>query len=268
MRRGSRHLAGAGIAAAAILALVGVAVPAGSSATKPKPYWLKLKVTKGGFVRYGKSRVRCHAATACVFAIQVGTRKSVRLQAIPSAGWKFTGWSGCKSATGSCKLSLPHKGTVGVTFIRPGARANPIPLHRAWKVGLGWTIQVMSVTPDARGLVIDNASGAPHQAASGAQLLMLDVAATYSGGGDPSLAFANNWYVKGGGYLLYLDGSDCGPSVDVSLPAPDLQTKIKNNQAVRTGQTVTGNVCFEVPSDVASALLLNATYGDAWFALR
>jgi hypothetical protein len=97
---------------------------------------------------------------------------------------------------------------------------------------------------------------------------MLDVAATYNGGGDPSLRFGNNWYVESEGFLMYLDGSDCGPSVDVSLPAPDLQTMIKNKQTVRSGQTVTGNVCFELPSDVASALLFNAAYGDTWFALR
>src|SRR6202035_3208624 len=93
-----------------VAALVSVAVPAGSSATKHKrPYSIKLTIKGQGEVEVGRTHlVRCIAAAATAVichegAIKVGTGKPLSLRAVAASGWKFGSWKGCHSTTNSCK---------------------------------------------------------------------------------------------------------------------------------------------------------------------
>jgi hypothetical protein len=87
---------------------------------------------------------------------------------------------------------------------------------------------------------------------------------------------AQNWFAEGssGFKYEYFDDTYCGAPADVSLPAPNLQPMIVNNQSVPSGESVEGHICFQVATNDASTLLLNtaphrhAGLYDLWFALR
>ena len=58
----------------------------------------------------------------------------------------------------------------------------------------------------------------------------------------------------------------------MTLPTPDLQPMILANDSVTSGQSVEGNVCFQVAANDASTLLLHPARTehdgafDVWFA--
>ena len=65
---------------------------------------------------------------------------------------------------------------------------------------------------------------------------------------------AQNWFTEGPHNVkyFYFGGSQCG--TQVTLPAPDLQPMILANDSVTSGQSVEGNICFEVAANDASTL--------------
>jgi len=72
----------------------------------------------------------------------------------------------------------------------------------------------------------------------------------------------------------YAFGNSCGPG-ESKLPSPDLQPTAENNEPVFSGQTVSGNICFQVASNDAASLLFYVKPPSAtpnakpiWFALR
>ena len=146
-------------------------------------------------------------------------------------------------------------------------RLNPYPLGTAATLQGGWQLKVNSALINADSeveAVIDPDSGLPANPAppAGAQYTLVNVSMTYQGGGSYSLP----------GYLLGVQAEgagNAGYNVDGCQPPPlDLDSDFT---PVFSGQTVTGNLCFEIASNDAASLLLQGrgTAGlPAWFALH
>lgn len=256
------------LATAAVLALVGVAVPASISATRPKRHKVRLAITGKGVVRVGrKRRAHCAGTTApCYVTVKVGTSKRVRLRAMPASAWKFTAWRGCKSTTRSCTLRLPHRGRVRVTFVPPGNRLNPYAFGKTGPVGNGWDVKINSTVPNANSIieaVVDQyGSPANQPPPAGAQDYMVNVTLTYTGGGS-SNAFDNvlDGLRAQGAHKADYAYYSCG-----TPPTPNFESVSGD---LFSGQSLTGNVCFQVAvNDVSSLMVHQFGVSDVWFALK
>jgi len=221
-----------------------------------------------GLLRVGKAMsARCQSTHPCSFTGKVGTSKSVRLRAMPGKGWKFTGWSGCKSSTSTCTLRLPHKGRVGVTFVPPGDRLNPYAFGKNGHVGRGWEVKINSTVPNANSIieaVVDQYGDPINQPPpAGAQDYMVKVTITYNGGGS-SNAFDNVLYElrAQGSHKADYTYNSCG-----TPPAPNFENAPSGD--LYSGRTLTGNVCFQVAiNDVSSLMVHEFGFSDVWLALH
>jgi hypothetical protein len=94
---------------------------------------------------------------------------------------------------------------------------------------------------------------------------MLDVSATYMGGGSSDLSvFPAALNTMGAHNAPYnLESSDCEYQ---HLPPPVLPTY----GSVYSGQTASGNVCFQIASNDADSLMLyyDSYPNKTWFALK
>ncbi len=261
-------------AAATLCALVLVA---GATAGAPaRTVSLKIAISGAGTVKLSNGpSIKCTAT--CHRSVRVTKGSRVTLVARPGKLGKLGPWKGaCKGTAAKCNLHVTRKERVTATFVPPGAKTNPIPMQTGWPIGDGWTLKVVAATPDADGQVIDNGSGLLAIPSAGTQFFMFEIVLTYAAPGSAMLQpMAQNWFTEGRHnveYPLFGDTS-CGVAADVSLPAPDLQPMIVNNDSVTSGQSVEGRICLQVASDDASTLLLhtartghNGTF-DFWFAL-
>lgn len=175
-----------------------------------------------------------------------------------------------------CVLEPARRTVVQVTFLRRGARSNPVPVGEAEDVPGGWRLRVRRVNPDGTASVLGANPGlsAP---ARGGQYFVAWVEATYLGGGKSrfggrrlaSLTGQMTAVGRKGVYPLKVARNACGP-FRVALPAPDAQ---RMRDDVFSGTTVSGRVCFEIASNDEPSLKLRisprAGEGgqDAWFAL-
>ncbi len=73
-----------------------------------------LKVNKSGSGSVSSTPLGIRCGTTCQYAFSAGTQ--VTLSATPSAGKRFTGWTGACTGTGSCSVSMTAARTVGATF--------------------------------------------------------------------------------------------------------------------------------------------------------
>jgi hypothetical protein len=162
-------------------------------------------------------------------------------------------------------------GFVTASFVPPGDRLNPYPLGTAAPLTGNWRLKVNSATIDADTqveAVIDPGTGEPAnpRPPAGAQYTLVNVSMTYVGGGSSSVSdyIEFGLHTEGQGNAEY-DTFGCEP------PPLDLSSYFT---PVFSGQTVTGNLCFEIASNDAASLLLTGEgmAGDAelpvWFALR
>ena len=198
------------------------------------------------------------------------------LVAKPGTLGKLAPWKGaCKGTASRCSLRVTRKERVTATFIPPGNEKNPVPMQTSWPIGDGWTLKVVAATPNADGQVIDTNSGQLAVPASGTQFFMFEVVLTYASTGSAMLQpMVQNWFTEGPHHVkyFYLGGSWCG--AQVTLPSPDLQPMILANDSVTSGQSVEGNICFQVAANDASSLRLQtARTGhdgafNVWFALN
>jgi hypothetical protein len=185
--------------------------------------------------------------------------------AAPATSWRFASWRGCilEPQATVCHLRLPHTGRVTATFAAPGSRQNPYPLGTAATL-YEWRFKVNSAIINANAEVEAYDNPPPP---GGAQYTLVNVTATYVGGGSSSvglwLGYEEDIVAVGASNAQY--GFDnglftCGPL--------DLTGE------VFSGQSVTGNLCFEIGSNDASTLTLNGSlnkydlYQNIWFALR
>ena len=235
---------------------------------------LKIVISGAGTVRVSNGpTIKCTAT--CHRSVHVAKRSRVTLVAKPGTLGKLGPWQGaCKGTKSRCSLRVTRKERVSARFIRPGDEKNPIPMQTSWSIGDGWKLKVVAVTPNAAGQVIDTNSGRPAVPASGTQFFMFEVVLTYASTGSALLQpMVQNWFTEGPHNVkyFYLGGSWCG--AQVSLPSPDLQPMILADDSVASGQSVEGNICFQVAANDASKLRLQTarTGHDGafnfWFAL-
>jgi hypothetical protein len=148
---------------------------------------------------------------------------------------------------------------VGAIFgYRPSTRAKPIPLGRSMTLPDGWVIKVVSATIDATAEIVAIPGNSPPP--PGAQYTIVELSATYTGGGSRVL-YAGRFPAYGAAYNFPRLPSNQKP------PPPMLSLPVR----VHSRQTVSGNLCYEIPSaDAASLELLVGSDigGQAWFALR
>ncbi len=264
---GSVRVVGSWIAAAA---LVGLLAPSSASAlTAPRTVALHVTVNGSGTVRVrGNPAFTCRAhfptSSHCRHTFYVRKGRRIVLKESPASGWKLWRWTGaCHGSASSCSLRVKARrfGFVTASFVPPGDRLNPYPLGTTATLSGSWQMKVNSATLNADAAVeaVNNQPPPP----TGAQYTLANVSMTYVGGGSRSLPGylqSGVWTVGAGnaGYNVY----GCQP------PPLDLNSDFS---PVSSGQTVTGNLCFEIASNDAGTLLLGAygTTGQAvWFALR
>ena len=272
MRRGSMHLVGVGVAAAA----VGVLVASSASAvTTPRTLALHVTVNGSGTVRLpGHPAFTCHAhfptSSHCRHTFQVPKGRRIVIKASPARRWKLWKWTGaCHGSATNCSLRVNARrfGFVTASFVPPGDRLNPYPLGTTVTLVGGWRLKVNSVILDADAqveAVMDFGQPANPPPQPGAQYTLVNASLTYVGGGSSS----DSSIVAGS---IRAEGQGDAPYTTYCIP-PGYE--LGYGTQVFSGQTLTGNLCFEIASNDAASLLLtgNGMAGAAelpvWFALR
>lgn len=257
--------------------VVGVLVASSAAAvTAPRGVPLHLTVNGSGTLRVsGHPAFVCHAhfptSAHCRHTFYVRKGQRIVIKESPAKGWKLWKWSGlaCHGSAASCSLRVKARrfGFVTASFLEPGYRQNPYPLGALGTLQGGWQLKVNSATINADTeveAVIDPGSGRPANPPppAGAQYTLVNVSMTYQGAATSSLpGILSGVLAEGAG--------NAGYSVDGCQPPPlDLDSDFT---PVSSGQTVTGNLCFEIASKDAASLLLQSRGVDglpAWFALR
>ena len=230
-------------------------VSSAAAVTAPRTVALHVTVNGSGTVRVpGHAAFTCHAhfpiSSHCRHTFQVRKGRRIVVRESPASGWKLWRWSGaCHGSAASCSLRVKVRrfGFVTASFVPPGDRLNPYPLGTAAPLTGGWQLKINSALIDADAEVeaVDNQPPPP----AGAQYTLVNVSMTYQGGGSHSipvgLALIGVQLVGAG---------NAGYSFDGCLPPPlDLGSDFT---PVFSGQTVTGNLCFEIASKHAASLLL------------
>ena len=232
---------------------------------------LKLSVTGVGTVRVtGSKSFTCRRAS-CRHAFRVRPGRRITLHAAPTATWKLTKWAGaCNGTAASCSLRLRQAARVSVTFVPPGDRLNPYPLGTSVRLDGGWRLTVNSAIIDANPQVeaVTDQYGHPANPPppAGEQYALVNVSLTYVASGFSNVSS----YVD---YWLGAEGARNARYQLACTPPPlDLSAML---DPIYPGQTVTGNICFEIASSDASTLLLFGTattpadyYKTVYFALR
>lgn len=243
--------------------------------TPPRTVALHVTVNGSGTLRVpGNPAFTCHASfptsSHCRHTFQVRRGRRIVLRASPARGWKLWRWTGtCHGSAASCSLRLKARrfGFVTASFVPPGDRLNPYPLGTTATLTEGWQLKVNSAILNADTqveAVIDPGSGEPAnpQPPPGAQFTLVNVSMTYMGGGSSSLPD----YLQSG--VQTVGSRNAGYNVYGCQPPPlDLNSDFT---PVFSGQTVTGNLCFEIASNDAARLRLQGQgkAGAVWFALR
>jgi hypothetical protein len=120
-----------------------------------------------------------------------------------------------------------------------GSYANPIPVGATQATVDGWSIQVVSVTPDGTQQVLDENSfnTAPEQ---GRQFFIATVTATWTGAGTQSFDGNYRLRVLGANNETYTAfGDACGVTPN----------EWDEDIVVASGESITGNLCWSVPAD-------------------
>jgi hemolysin type calcium-binding protein len=126
-----------------------------------------------------------------------------------------------------------------------GARQNPVPLGKSAALGDGWRVRVVSVTQDATAQILA-ASELNEPPAAGTQYVIVTLSATYGPSGSDTIVPTVRFGLLGESGAEYLARRNpCGIVPD-KLPATE----------VLSGDTITGNICWQVRSSDVDALLL------------
>lgn len=253
------------VRAVILVAIVGVSTASGASATTPRKVPLTVSVTGSGVVHItGGRQITCKVSCQQTFRVRAGSRVVVR--PAPTTGWKFTAWAGaCKGSAPTCTVRPRRASSVGVTFVPPGARENPYAIGQTGPLGNNWNLRVNSVTPNANDQVVayhDPGGFENKPPPPGAQDFMAQVTLTYTGGGS-SNAFDNALD------RLQAEGSHNAPYAYYSCGVPPAPNFESVSGDLFSGQSITGNVCFQVAvNDVDSLLAYVDAVKPVWFALR
>ena len=219
-----------------------------------------------------KPAVSCTAT--CKRTIRVPVGKRVAVTPTPGKLWKLAPFTGaCQGAAGKCSFTATRSQTLTVTFLAPGVRANPIPLNTAWKLP-------RKMDAEDRQLYPKRAAEAPRRhpkdPVSRGGVLHDHIEETYTGSGSSNtMNFGPGFEAIGRHNVVYRyenRSNACGPGSG-PLPEPDtLQPYNRVDHRIDSGQTIAGNICFEIATNDASSLLLyvRTYYRSAvvWFALH
>lgn len=263
---------------AGVAALIGLVAAGGASAgSRQGTVPLKVRVTGLGTLRVtGGASFTCRQYP-CVHTFHVPKGRRIVLRASAAEGWKLTKWSGaCAGSRARCSLRLTGWRIAAVTFVPPGNRLNPYPLGTAVTLSGGWRVKINSAKIDATAeveAVVDPSTGDHSNPApdAGDQYALVNLSLTYVGPASFPGNDVDSWL-----YGL----SQLGAAGDVSgLYPPDFceppQPDADSGGQFSVGQTVRGNLCYEIGSGDASTLLLLGTANSpsspgylVWFALR
>jgi len=236
---------------------------------------LTLTIHGAGSVKVtGRPIVSCK--TTCRVTLQVPANGKLTAVPTPARLWKLAGFTGvCKASQQKCSFRAGHGAMLGVTFLAPGARTNPIPFRTPWRLPGNWLLKIDSATPDA-GIV--DSTGKPLTPPAGDEYLMMSIEATYTGTTSFPLGLrllGESFGVEGSSNAphQYITGVGCGPGSGAQLPAPDIQARFTDKPDVSAGEKVAGNICFQIAAADAPSLLLysrafgsNGTPQTVWFA--
>jgi hypothetical protein len=152
-----------------------------------------------------------------------------------------------------CQIAILDNDDDGEPEIGPGAQvspeidpsaplgdyANPYPMGTAQPTVDGWTIQVDSVIPDGTQQVLDENSF-NEEPEAGRQFFIATITATYTGQGAESFDGNFRLRVRSANNAIYTAfGDSCGVTPnewDEDIP-------------VASGESITGNLCWSVPTD-------------------
>jgi hypothetical protein len=266
-----------GVLAAAAAASFGLLIVSSASGAKvSSTVALKFKVTGSGTVSVsGRRAVTCRAGH-CSHTFHVPRRERIVINASPQSGWKLTTWAGaCKGSSETCSLRLKAERSAAVAFAPPGSHSNPYPLDAGVTLTGptgNWQVTVDSATINATDeveAVIDPVQGTHPNLPppAGWQYSLVNLTMTYAGSGSATassfLASPGQLWAEGRGFRIYPpDG--CQP------PQPDLGSAGR----LSSGESTTGNLCYEIRSQSAGTLLLSGQARNGknprtvWFALR
>lgn len=250
-------------------------VSSASAVTAPRTVPLHLTVNGSGTLRVsGNPPFICHAhfptSAHCRHTFYVPKGRRIVVKESPAKGWKLWKWSGlaCHGTATTCSLRPKARrfGFVTASFLPPGDRLNPYPIGTTATLQDGWQMTVNSalINADTEVEAVKDQYGDPVNPVPppGAQYTLVNVSMIYQGSGSYSLPV----FLSG---VLTVGAGNAGYNVDGCLPPPlDLDSDFT---PVLAGQTVTGNLCFEIASKDAASLFLQSRRVDGlpgWFALR
>lgn len=254
-------------------AVVAMIATGGASATRrASMVSLKVRINGLGTIRVTGGRSFVCRGLVCVHAFRVVRGRRVVVRATAARGWKATQWTGaCKRSVTRCVLRMRGWRTVAVTFAPPGSLASPYALGTAHTMYGDWRVKVNSATINATKSV--EAAGNPPPL-PGAQYTLVNLSLTPTIGSGPSNVDDFLYGNLDGGFQQLgaaVDLSGAYPPDSCQPPQPDLGAMTQ----VPSGQTVTGDLCYEIPSADASTLALlgwvNSNprgFGPIWLALR
>jgi hypothetical protein len=245
-------------------------IVSGANATTVVPTVpVTLTVTGAGVLRIaGFPQFVC--TKVCAKTIRVRKGKRLAVTSAATKGWKTGPWAGaCSGTTPTCRFKVLRASRLAVTFVPPGARSNPIPLGQAAPVGSKWRLVVNAVTANANAAVLAASGGASYAVPpAGAQDFMVNVTATYTGGGSSIVDDLTGYVEAVGSHKATYDSTTSCPG-----QWPDPSFKYVNEQQIFSGQSASGNICFLIASNDADSMELfagSSSSGQAqiWFALR
>lgn len=260
--------------AVALVATAGV-----SAANGPNTVALKVRVTGLGTIGVTGNHSYTCRSVPCIHTFHVVLGRRIVVTALPAKSWKRTSWTGaCKGAAAKCSLRVRGWRIVSVTFVPPGDLRNPYPLGTAHTLAGGWRVKIHSATIDATAeveAVVDTSTGQHPNAPppAGAHYTLVNLSLTHAGSGSGNvhdLLSGRDGPFSSLSAQGDLSGQYVYPPDVCEPPQPDLG----DTGHISGGQTVTANLCYEIPSQDASTIRLS---GEAvpgglerfvWFALR
>jgi len=207
-------------------------------------------------------------------------RRRVVLTAMPHKGWgwKLARWQGaCRGKRPKCTIDFSQRhrnrrgfyhASIGVSFLPVGpglTRRKPIRIGHAHNIGNGWGLRINSFTPS-----VQLSPPAP----AGEEYVAANLTVTFCGpaahctdeANGSSYIPSDSFEVIGSHKVGYRPGTCPGDA-----PPPALDSVVPSG-LLHSGQSATGNVCWQVATNDASTLELQSDpkvfYPGLWFALH
>jgi len=142
-------------------------------------------------------------------------------------------------------LILAMLALISTAFAAVGTREDPVPMGTSVDLGDGWVVTVLSVTPDATGIILQE-NQFNDRPASGNQFFLARVRVEYRGEGSDT--FSGSYRLRavgpsGVGYSTFQNSAGVIPD---ELPSSE----------VFTGGSIEGNIAWQIKSSDAGSLVM------------